>query len=106
MTDIKKMLKMNHALLRKHRDNADLWITRARLLMLEDEPLSGSLREVERCIQKALELAPDDLDAIEEAAHFYDIIVPNRRKASTYAKRYIQLSSRVISDMRVIVAKP
>src|SRR5690348_7284951 len=100
MADIKKMLKRNHALLAKDRKCADLWVTRARLLMLEDEPLTGSLRDVESCLLKALHLAPDNLEAIEEAAHFYDIMVPNRRKAVMYAKRYGQLAGRVVSDMQ------
>jgi hypothetical protein len=103
MADIKKMLKRNQALLMKHRGCADLWVTRARLLMLEDEPLSGSLSDVERCILKALDLAPDNLDAIEEAAHYYDVVVPDRRKAVVYAKRYIGLSRKVVSDMQAII---
>ena len=103
MADIRKMLKRNEALLAKCRDCADLWVTRARLLMLEDEPLSGSLREVERCILKALDLAPDNLEATEEAAHYYDAVAADRRKAVKYAKRYIRLAGKVVSDMRAII---
>jgi hypothetical protein len=44
----------------------DLLVTKARLLMLGD---SGTLAQVERCILKALELAPNNLEALEEAAH-------------------------------------
>ena len=103
MSNIHKMLKQNQAQLTKHQRCADLWVTRARLLMLEDEPLSGSLADVEHCILKALDLAPNNLDAIEEAAHFYDVMVRNRRKAVRYAKQYIELADRAVSDMREII---
>jgi hypothetical protein len=103
MPDIKKLLKRNLALLAKHRDCADLWVTRARLLMLEDEPLSRTLRDVEHCILKALDLDPNNLEAIEEAAHYYDVMMANRRKAVMYAKRYIELTRKVASDMQAII---
>jgi|SRR6266487_1396440 len=103
MAEIKRLLKQNKALLGEHRNCADLWVTRARLLMLEDEPLTGSLNDVERCI---IALAPENLEALEEAAHFYDIMAPNRRKAVMHAKRYIQLARRVVSDMQAIIEKP
>ena len=103
MADIKKLLKRNSLALTRCRDCADLWVTRARLLMLEDEPLSGSLLDVERCILKALDLAPDNLEAIEEAAHYYDVVAPDRRKAVKHAKRYIALAGKVVSDMQAIL---
>ena len=103
MADIKKLLKRNSLALTRCRDCADLWVTRARLLMLEDEPLSGSLLDVERCILKALDLAPDNLEAIEEAAHYYDVVAPGRRKAVKHAKRYIALAGKVVSDMQAIL---
>lgn len=103
MASIKKMLKQNQAELTKHRGCADLWVTRARLLMLEDKPLSGSLADVERCLLQALDLAPNNLEAIEEAAHFYDVMVPNRRKATRYAKRYLVLAGKTVSEMQVII---
>jgi|SRR5450432_251419 hypothetical protein len=104
MADIKKLLKRNSLALTRCRDCADLWVTRARLLMLEDdEPFSGSLLDVERCILKALDLAPNNLEAIEEAAHYYDVVAPDRRKAVKHAKRYIGLAGKVVSDMRAIL---
>jgi len=106
MAEIKRLLKQNKALLGEPRNCADLWVTRARLLMLEDEPLTGSLNDVERCIITALALAPENLEALEEAAHFYDIMAPNRRKAVMHAKRYIQLARRVVSDMQALIEKP
>jgi hypothetical protein len=104
MQKVKKLLRQNQRLLTKNGKRADLWITRARLLMLEDEPLSGNLIDIERCILKALSLAPEYLEALEEAAHFYDVMVPNRRKSLMYAKRYIQIAGKALSDMQAIIA--
>src|ERR1700683_2503704 len=99
--------KENERKLSQHRECADFWVTRARLLMLEDEPLDDhvpqGLGEVERCILKALDLDPEHLEAIEEAAHFYDAVVPDRNKAVTYAERYLQLAGKVVEDMKAIV---
>jgi hypothetical protein len=102
MADIKKLLKRNSLALTRCRDCADLWVTRARLLMLEDTS-SGDLLEVERCVLKALDLAPNNLEAIEEAAHYYDVVAPDRRKAVKHAKRYIGLAGKVVSDMQAIL---
>src|SRR5690242_17090188 len=103
METIKSRLKQNKILLRKHAECADLWVKRARLLMLEDEPLTGTLDDVEGCLLRALALSPKDLEAIEEAAHFYDVMVPNKRKAVMYAKRYIRFAGKVVSDMNAII---
>jgi hypothetical protein len=71
--------------------------------MLEDEPLSGTLSDVERCILKALDLAPANLEAIEEAAHYYDAIAPDRRRTVRYARLYIGHARKVVADMQSIV---
>jgi hypothetical protein len=104
MQNVKKLLRQNQGLLTKNRKCADLWIARARLLMLEDDPLTGTLDDVERCILTALSLAPENLEALEEAAHFHDIIVPSRRKALMYAKRHIQIAGKAVSEMQAIIA--
>jgi hypothetical protein len=75
--------------------------------MLDDGPaddqIAYGLEEVEKCILKALDLDPEHLEALEEAAHFYDIVVPDRNKAVMYAKRYLQLAGKVVNDMRAIL---
>jgi hypothetical protein len=81
----KELFRENAARIKQRPECPDLWVTRARLLMLEEGPedqLSAfGLDEVERCILRALELDPGHLEAIEEAAHYYDVVVPDRTKA-------------------------
>ena len=107
MNDWSRQFKENERQLGQHPECPDLWVVRARLLMLEDEPLDDQIHlgmaEVERCILKALDLDPRHLEAIEEAARFYDAVVPNRTKALTYAERYLQLAGKVVDDMKAIV---
>ena len=107
MNDWAEQFKENERKLGQHPECADFWVVRARLLMLEDEPLDDQLprglAEVERCILKALDLDPRHLEAIEEAAHFYHAVVPNRTKALTYAERYLRLAGKVVDDMKAIV---
>jgi hypothetical protein len=43
------------------------------------------LGEVEACLVKALELWGDNLEALEETAHFYDAVVDDSAKAMHYA---------------------
>ena len=74
--------------------------------MLEDGPSDGQtphgLVEVEKCILRALELDPEHLEALEEAAHFYDLQL-DPGKAVMYAERYIQLAGKVVDDMKAII---
>jgi hypothetical protein len=74
--------------------------------MLEDGPSDGQtpygLDEVEKCILRALELAPKHLEALEEAAHFYDLQL-DRGRTVMYAERYIQLAGKVVDDMKALI---
>jgi hypothetical protein len=103
MSDIAKQLTRNEADLLRNPKCADLWVMKARLLMLGD---SATLAQVEKCILKALSLSPNNLEAIEEAAHYYDVMKFDRRKAVKYAKRYVQLAGKVVSDMQAILDDP
>jgi len=75
-------------------------------LRLEEDPVSLGLDEVEMCLSKALELDPGHLEALEEAAHFYDAVMPDRTKAVMYAQHYIQIAGKVVSDMQAIIDDP
>jgi hypothetical protein len=84
----------------------ELWVTKARLMMLDDhaedhEP--SGLDEIERCILHALKLNPEHLEALEEATHFYDVIIPDRDKAIMYAQRYIEVTRKAVADMQAII---
>ena len=85
MTGWTQRLAENESKLKEHSECVDLWVTRARVLMLEDGPTGDEtdygLDEAEKCILKALDLDPDHLEAPEEAAHFYDAVVSDRNRA-------------------------
>ena len=57
-------------------------VDRAIRLQLADD---GDPSEVEECLKKALALDPENIDALQEAAHFYDAVTLNARKAKKYA---------------------
>jgi hypothetical protein len=103
----KELFRENDARIKQRPECPDLWVTRARLLMLEEGPedqLSAfGLDEVERCILRALELDPGHLEAIEEAAHYYDVVLPDRAKAVMYAERYIRLTEGIAQHMQAII---
>jgi hypothetical protein len=87
-------------------ESSDLWVAKARLMMQDDHPEdheSSGLDDVEKCILKALELEPEHLEALEEAAHFYDVVIPDREKAIMYAQRYIQVAEKVAAEMQAII---
>jgi len=84
----------------------DALVERARLVMLDDhpgEPEHPALDEAEASILKALELDRDNPEALEEAAHFYDVVVPNREKAINYAQRYVEVAGKVVQNMHAII---
>jgi hypothetical protein len=104
--DLEELLRENAKQLEIVPEIADLWVQRAVLLMLDDHPerhATSILDEVEKCILEALRLDPQHLDALEEAAHFYDVMVPDRSKAAMFAECYIQVSQRVVADMQTII---
>jgi hypothetical protein len=96
-------LAENERDLELHPERPDLWVSKARLLMLEESPVSHGLDEVETCLLKALELDPEHPDALEEAAHFYDVVMPDRAKALMYAQHYIRVAGKVVDDMQAII---
>ena len=57
-------------------------VARAIELMLSED---GELAEVEAHLSKALDLWAENLDALEETAHFYDAVMPDSQKAKHYA---------------------
>jgi hypothetical protein len=64
-------------------------VDQAMRLQLTDD---GDLVEIEECLKKALKLNPDSIEALQEAAHFYDAVVPNANRARKYAVSSLRLS--------------
>ena len=70
---------------------------RAMRLQLADD--DGDLDEVEGCLSKALELDPENIEALQEAAQFYKSVVPNAEKARKYAAACRRKAATIISEM-------
>ena len=74
--------------------------------MLDDHPEDhepSGLEEIEKCLLHALELDSEHLEALEEAAHFCDVVIPDRAKAAMYALHYIRVATKGVSDMEAII---
>jgi len=46
-------------------------------LQVDDD---AELPEIEGCLKKAFRLDPNSIEVLQEAAHFYDAVVPNLEK--------------------------
>jgi hypothetical protein len=75
-------------------------VDRAIRLQLSDE---GDLSEIEECLQRALSLDPNSIEVLQEAAHFYDAVVPNGRKARKLAAHCRDKAIKLVAEMNRIV---
>jgi hypothetical protein len=75
-------------------------VDRAVRLQLSD---GGELSEVEDCLKKAVSLDPNSIEALQEAAHFYDAVVPNAQKARKFAARCRDEAVKVAAEMDSII---
>ncbi len=71
-------------------------------LQLTDD---GDLIEIEKCFTKALELDPDSIEVLQEAAHFYDAVVPNAKMARKCAASCREKAAELTAEMGVILAQ-
>jgi hypothetical protein len=85
---------------RNNRTEAFELVDRAIRLQLSDD---GDLSEIEKCLQKALTLDPGGIEVLEEAAHFYDAVVPNARKARKFAAQCRNKALKLIAEMDSII---
>ena len=93
---MKKMPKSNS------RIEAFKLVDEAIRLQLTDD---GDLVEIEECLKKALKLNPDSIEALQEAAHFYDAVVPNSNKARKYAARCLAKVDEAATKMKGILSQ-
>jgi hypothetical protein len=82
---------------------ACLLVHKARLIMVQPSTAGPSLSEAEMCLLRARELDSECLEAIEELAHFYDAVLPNKEKAAHFASIFIADVSPRLSRMKEIV---
>jgi len=76
-------------------------VDRALRLQLADD--GGDLSEVGEYLNKALDLSPDSIEVLQEAAHFYDAVVPDSRKARKYAVLCRERATKVVAEMEGII---
>jgi hypothetical protein len=88
----------------KHKDDCPyLWLLRGNLVQLASEPPTLTLEEAEKSYIKALTLDPDYIEAMESLAHFFDVVIPDRKRAHEYAQLALRRMERVTADMNEIV---
>jgi hypothetical protein len=75
-------------------------LDRAIRLQLSDDT---DLPEIEDCLKRALRLDPKSIEVLQEAAHFYDAVVPNARKALKLAADCRERADKVIAEMDRII---
>lgn len=80
-----------------------LHATKARLIMLHSEGCQYSLEDAGKCLLSAQEINPNDLEVIEELAHFYDIVMPDSKLASHYATLLLEKIGAMSKDMAEIL---
>lgn len=61
--------------------------------------------EVEKCLTMALDLDPGSLEALQEAARFYDSVSPDREKARKYAATCRDRAAEIIFEMEQILGR-
>ncbi|MGH9509047.1 MAG: hypothetical protein ACRD2M_03855 [Terriglobales bacterium] len=67
---------------------------------------NGSLRDAEACILRALELDPNSIEALQEAAHYYYRVDEQLEKAKRFASRCKEASLHIIKEMDDILNDP
>ncbi|MFZ0415129.1 MAG: hypothetical protein WA766_07125 [Candidatus Acidiferrales bacterium] len=84
-------------------DCPSLLVSRGVVIQLLDHREGPALNEAERSFLRALEVAPDNVSAIEELAHYYDAVVNDPAKAKHFAREYLSRVQPVIEEMRTIL---
>ena len=67
-------------------------------------PLPSTVSEIENRWLRAIELDPSSIEALQEAAHFYDAVESDAARARDYAFRCRQHLSAVVEEMDGILA--
>ena len=62
-------------------------------------------REAESCLQKALQLAPENLEVLQAAARFYDSASPNVEESRRYAMLCREKAAKIVAEMETILQK-
>ena len=96
-------LRLIDRLLLRAPDCPYLLVTRGILIQLLDHQNGPPLQEAEENFLKALALAPGNLDALEELAHYYDAVAPDAIKAKFYAREYLEKAEPALEKIKKIL---
>ena len=72
-------------------DSPKLWCMRGDLIQLASESCPHSLDDAGACFLRAIALDPCFAEAHEEAAHFYDAVMPDEERTSFYSAEFERL---------------
>jgi Tfp pilus assembly protein PilF len=86
-----------------HRTAAFSLVQRAMRIQLGND--DGELADAESCLLKALELDPNSIEALQEAAHFYDAVMPDAARVRDYASKCRDQATKVVAEMDEILAQ-
>ena len=92
-------------MLPRHQECPDLWIMRGDLIQLHETQEGPPLKEAATSYRKALKLDPNNLDAIESLAHFYDAVDLKPARAKHYAEAYIAKAKCGLAEMERVVTE-
>ncbi len=103
----RKALTKLEKLLMRHKECPYLWNLRGDLIQLLETRDGPPLVEAAASYKTALRLNPNDLEALEGLAHFYDAVDSKPEKAKRYAGAYISKAKRRMIEMeRIFADKP
>jgi hypothetical protein len=102
----REALQQLSALLRGFPDCPYLLVFFSIFVLWQDSEDDGyTLDDVEAALLKAHEVDKSYLPALEELAHFYDVMKPDPAKARAFASSYIEKTRKILEDMQAIVAE-
>lgn len=84
-------------------DCPNLLVSRGVVIQLLDHREGPALKEAERSLLRALEVSPDNVNAIEELAHYYDAVADDSEKAKHFAREYLNRVEPVTQEMRALL---
>lgn len=86
-------------------DCPSLLVSRGIVIQLVDHREGPALSEAERSFLRALEVSPDNVNAIEELAHYYGAVADDSDKAKHFAREYLSRVEPVIQEMRALLGE-
>jgi len=101
----KRALSQVDKLLAQQPDCPYLWNYRGNLIQLLDEGDVPAVDEAKTSYLKALEVNPDDLEALENLAHFYDTVGHSPIEAKKYATAYVEKARKSLVAMERILSE-